>query len=749
MARYHANPFFAHFFIPVITVIFLVVGLGVTVLLLSLNAFDAVIETSSRQVLTDARRLMDARLVHIGVVGQGLAQDSDIVNYLNSSASRDQRSLYMEYRVNRRLRSVVSFQQYVTDAFIVMPEKHMVITDTAPYDLGFFFSLRQPNAPPILSTSDIGFHFMSVDTVSMVDVTLSVERSLLLLKLSLPLLDKTKPSALLVFTLGGSVFADLFPAGSLLRDGSVFLTRRDGTPLIGLGSADDASLAHEAVRDGIRSVADLSVMTLTEPRRQTIVIAPSQFRDLVYVSIFPQRLFFNLWFYVRMLLLLFLVFSVLVGTVFGILYARRESVPLTSIYRAVRNGAETGSRVTGSVAYIARRVAEMNRLLRLTQPVVRENAVRRLLVGEDVNHPKRLDELGIRFVHPCFVAVVIRTPGFAGDYTQTQGILTDVLDDAMGEIAYEIVLGTTEIVVVLNTECAEDIDRVEGFFLVYSSRLKEQYGIAVIVGVGLMHEGLGGIAQTFREARRTVEVSRFRLGSSVTSFREIHASSGAVHYPLDLQRRLGLALSAGDRDRANEMLREIVTCVFGRSGIPSEQTRLVFYDIINATIKTVARLQEDLGVEFPDMVSLEQTLAESQDTQDMEQNMSVLIEATCRTIRQFHERDRINNKAQFEAYIAEHFADPALDLAKMAYDFGYSPSYFSTQFHSMVGKTFKDRLTEHRMERAVALMSAGADSVEGVLRRVGYTNYASFSRNFKRAYGLSPRGFIAGDNSNG
>ncbi len=749
MARHQANPFFVHFFIPVITIVLLIVALGATVLLLSLNAFDAVVETSSRQVLSDARRLIDTQLRHIGVVGQGIAQDSDVLSYLNSPASGDERSLYMEYRVSRRLRSVVAFHRYVTDAIIVMPDKRMVITDTAPYDLAFFYALRQPSEAPILSTSDLGFHYMSIDTISMVDQTLSVERASLSLKLSLPLLDKTTPSALLVFVVGGSIFDDLFQSDSLLRDGSIFLTRRDGTLLLGSRSGDESTLEQDAVRGAVHSATGISEMTLTEPRRLAVAIAPSRFEDLVYVSILPQRLYFDLWNYVRVLLFLFLVFSVLVGTVFGILYARRESVPLTSIYRAVRSEEEIRPHSAGDLSYIVRRVAEMNRLLRLTQPVVRENAVRRLLVGKANDHPEELEALSIRFLHPYFSAVVVRTPEFAADYTRMQGILAHVLDAVMGAMVYEIVLGTTEMVVVLNTENSDDIDRIEDIVLVYAERLADQYGVAVHVGIGPVHEGLGAIARTFREARRAAEVSRFRTGSPVTSFREIHASPGAVHYPISLQRRLGLALSAGDRERANDVLREIVSRVFGRAQIPNEQTRIVFYDIINATIKTVTRLQEDLDTEVPDLVSLERMLAESHDTHGMQRNMSLLIDATCRTIQQFHERNRKNDTDSFESYIVEHFADPNLDLVQMACDFGYSASYFSTQFHRAVGKTFKERLTEYRMERAAELLGAGDDSVEGVLRRVGYTNYASFSRNFKRAYGLSPRAFALAESRDG
>ena len=60
------------------------------------------------------------------------------------------------------------------------------------------------------------------------------------------------------------------------------------------------------------------------------------------------------------------------------------------------------------------------------------------------------------------------------------------------------------------------------------------------------------------------------------------------------------------------------------------------------------------------------------------------------------------------------------------------------------GTTFRDHLTQVRMDRAAELLSAHGLTVREVAHRVGYRQPAQFAKAFRRHLGVAPSGFRAG-----
>ena len=65
------------------------------------------------------------------------------------------------------------------------------------------------------------------------------------------------------------------------------------------------------------------------------------------------------------------------------------------------------------------------------------------------------------------------------------------------------------------------------------------------------------------------------------------------------------------------------------------------------------------------------------------------------------------------------------------------------------GTTFRDHLTQVRMERAAELLATRMFTVREVAHRVGYRQPAQFAKAFRRHRGVSPSDFRAGGGSLG
>lgn len=82
-----------------------------------------------------------------------------------------------------------------------------------------------------------------------------------------------------------------------------------------------------------------------------------------------------------------------------------------------------------------------------------------------------------------------------------------------------------------------------------------------------------------------------------------------------------------------------------------------------------------------------------------------------------------------------------MTLISVAARVGLSPAYFSDLFHRETGVAFKTYLDNLRLSYAAKLLAYTAFSVEEICSRVGFFDYANFSKRFKRHYGVSATEF--------
>jgi AraC family transcriptional regulator, regulatory protein of adaptative response / methylphosphotriester-DNA alkyltransferase methyltransferase len=67
-----------------------------------------------------------------------------------------------------------------------------------------------------------------------------------------------------------------------------------------------------------------------------------------------------------------------------------------------------------------------------------------------------------------------------------------------------------------------------------------------------------------------------------------------------------------------------------------------------------------------------------------------------------------------------------------------SPRQLQRVFAEVAETTFRDYLTQVRMERARELLCESSYSVQDIARAVGYREPAQFAKAFRRSYGTSP-----------
>ena len=92
-------------------------------------------------------------------------------------------------------------------------------------------------------------------------------------------------------------------------------------------------------------------------------------------------------------------------------------------------------------------------------------------------------------------------------------------------------------------------------------------------------------------------------------------------------------------------------------------------------------------------------------------------------------------------YIEEHLHEKLM-LNEIASKAHFSPFHFHRLFSSVTGETLNNFITRKRIEKSASfLLHKKEMSVTEVSEKVGFTNLSSFSRVFKKFYGISPNNF--------
>lgn len=164
----------------------------------------------------------------------------------------------------------------------------------------------------------------------------------------------------------------------------------------------------------------------------------------------------------------------------------------------------------------------------------------------------------------------------------------------------------------------------------------------------------------------------------------------------------------------------------------------IFVDVILAS----ARLIDELGGEVDEVISevnsIETILSNVQSVDELRGEVYKIISVGLE-YRDTHLDSQHSHPLRLaKEYIELHYANPDLSLNEVAARANLSASHFSAVFSQETHQTFKEYLTEIRINKAKELLRMTTLRSADIAYQVGYNDPHYFSSVFKRNTGLSP-----------
>lgn len=262
---------------------------------------------------------------------------------------------------------------------------------------------------------------------------------------------------------------------------------------------------------------------------------------------------------------------------------------------------------------------------------------------------------------------------------------------------------------------------------------KTRLQVSVLLSVGGCCSGLGEVCETLVKARMTC----LRLGpkelasqpsSQILSYQQLENADGARLRMRDLQ-DLYHQLLAGESRHAVQ----IAESFFWENGsleIDIEQRYYVLRGILMLVWEELA----PRDAAHPDLPKYQR----HRNPEELLATICTACQQTAETAKRQRSSQKDSQGERFLAYLTENYADPNCCAASMASAFKLSEKYLFSLFKEQTGYSPASYLQQIRLEKAAALLQTTALSVQEISVRVGFLNFSTFHKAFKREFGITP-----------
>ena len=252
------------------------------------------------------------------------------------------------------------------------------------------------------------------------------------------------------------------------------------------------------------------------------------------------------------------------------------------------------------------------------------------------------------------------------------------------------------------------------------------------IGVGASKKRIADVCQSFVDAlvniQNPVDVKKFGANQAIERAELLKVDKSAV------ENYLRYGVKDGFDEFFNAYLQPLSETALKSTLIKN----YIFVDVILAAAKLVNELDGDVEKVIPELNSIETILLNVKSVEELrEQTYKILsIAMAYRDSQSNSQYKKLIRQAK--EYIEQHYTNPDLTLNDVAAQANLSASHFSVVFSQETHQTFKEYLTETRINKAKELLRMTALRSADIAYQVGYNDPHYFSSVFKKNTGLSP-----------
>ncbi len=251
--------------------------------------------------------------------------------------------------------------------------------------------------------------------------------------------------------------------------------------------------------------------------------------------------------------------------------------------------------------------------------------------------------------------------------------------------------------------------------------------------------GANNIYLGFTEAMAVMDYKTMSQSKDVFFFEDIkeYVENTGEYYTLSQEKSFINAITVGRSDLAQTTMAQVIKTMLTDSNMMRLGSKYLIYDIVSSMMKAASQIGSH-AVKFmlENNLALDAEIKKPHSAEEYIELLNPIVEKLC----SFTEHEKPGGKSLEELVmknIYDNYTDYNLCLNSIANELGFHPVYLSSSFKSQYGEGISTRIERIRLEKAYELLTQG-ESVSSVAEKVGYGNTQTFSKAFKRKYGVTP-----------
>lgn len=270
------------------------------------------------------------------------------------------------------------------------------------------------------------------------------------------------------------------------------------------------------------------------------------------------------------------------------------------------------------------------------------------------------------------------------------------------------------------------------------SRLREELSLDFICAVSCKASGIEGLPKAFDEAIEAMD-SRF-LGQkdAIFIYDDESEISDRYAYSGEMEHKLMNLLTLGDRENAMQMIEEIFSYNITVKRINLKMLRVLTSEIISSLLKVAAQIDNNEDIDFKELYLFATQIYTIKQVDQAKNEVLKYINLLCDLSADYAHTVGDARCTQILDYIQKNYADPNLNVNKMADVFGITTGWISKYFKDQVGGGMADYIVKFRLKKAKEQLKNQRKTIKQIAEDIGFSSVIVFQRAFKRYEGITP-----------
>ncbi len=289
-----------------------------------------------------------------------------------------------------------------------------------------------------------------------------------------------------------------------------------------------------------------------------------------------------------------------------------------------------------------------------------------------------------------------------------------------------------DLILIMKGSTPEYLEEERDLLLEEIRRIVIKTRYQLIIGVGAIQKRIADIYQSFIEALANIQnpmgENKSKLNPTVERSELLKIDKTAVENYL----RFGV------KDEFDEFFNAYLQPL-GEMALKSNLIKnYIFVDVILGITKLVSELGGEVDKVIPELNAIEMIMSNVQTIEQLREQVHKILSGAL-AYRNSQSMGQYKNLIrQAKEYLAHNYTNPDLSLNDVSTQVNLSASHFSVVFSQETYQTFKEFLTELRINKAKELLRMTTLRSAEIAYQVGYNDPHYFSSVFKKNTGLSP-----------